>query len=186
MTFRGFVAVDIPPTPALTTFAAELQAASRGLKLVALEQLHLTLKFLGNTEEGLVPEIVSVMRTACSGIPPFTVRVRGTGAFPDFSRMSVVWVGLQGAEPLARIADALETGLEPLGFSVERRPWKAHVTIARVKGRQDLDRVRRLIESHASDEFGARAVDSVHLKKSVLTPHGPVYSVVESVRLHDG
>src|SRR3989304_2388176 len=115
MTSRGVVAVDTPPTPALTTFAAELQAASRGLKLVALEQLHLTLKFLGNTEEGLVPEIVSVMRTACSGIPPFTVRVRGTGAFPDFSRMSVVWVGLQGAGPLARLADAPQTGLRQGG-----------------------------------------------------------------------
>jgi 2'-5' RNA ligase len=186
MTFRGFVAVEVPSTPTLAAFVAELRAASRGLKVVAADQLHLTLKFLGETDEGLIPEIASVIRAACTGIAPFTVRLRGTGAFPGLTRMNVVWVGLEGAGPFARIAAALETGLEPLGFPVERRTWKPHVTIARVKGRQDLDNVRRLIESHASDEFGVHLFDSVHLKRSVLTPQGPVYSVLESVRLGDG
>ena len=183
MTFRGFIAADIPPTPGLGSFAANLRAASAALKVVAIDQVHLTLKFLGDIEEGLVPDIVAVIREACTGIAPMAVRVRGTGAFPSLSRMNVVWVGVDGAEPLGRIAAALEAALEPLGFPPERRPWKAHVTLARVKGRQDLDRVRRLLESHAMDEFGVHRIDSVHLKKSVLTPQGAQYSIVESVRL---
>lgn len=135
MTFRGFVAVDVPPTPALARFADDLRAASRGLKVVSLEQIHLTLKFLGETEEGLIPEIVAAIREAAAEIPPVDVRIRGTGAFPGRSRMNVVWVGVDGAEPLARIAATLERALEPLGFPPEKRPWRAHVTLARVKGR---------------------------------------------------
>ncbi len=183
MTFRGFIAVDVPPSPALEHLARELRAASASLKVVPEDALHLTVKFLGDTEEGLVPEIRTSIREACADLRPFEVRVRGTGAFPSLSRMNVVWVGMEGAEPIARIADALESSLESLGFPSERRPWKAHVTVARVKGHRDLDRVRAFLESHRDDAFVTYRVDRVHLKKSVLTPEGARYSIVETVRL---
>ena len=183
MTFRGFIAVDIPPSPPLAALADELRRASASLKVVGPEQLHLTLKFLGETEEGLVPEIVTAIREACAGVRPFEVAVRGTGGFPSLSRMSVVWVGVEGAEPLARIARTLETSLEPLGFPPERRDWKAHVTLARVKGHRDLDRVRQVLTSQRDDRFASHRVDRVYLKKSVLTPQGALYSVLETVSL---
>src|SRR5438094_2310140 len=127
MTSRGLIAVDVPDSPALDQLAADLRRASRSLRVVDTGQVHLTVKFLGETEEGLVPEIVTAIREACAGVRPFEVSVRGTGGFPSLSRMSVVWVGVEGAEPLARIARTLETSLEPLGFPPERRDWKAHV-----------------------------------------------------------
>lgn len=185
MTFRGFIAVDVPPTPALADFAAQLRNASASLKVVSTDHLHLTLKFLGDTEDGLVPEIVTAIREAAAGLRPFEIRVRGTGAFPSPARMNVIWVGVEGAEPLARIAAALDASLETLGFARENRPWKPHVTIARVKGRRDLDRVRRIVEAHADELFATHRVDSIHLKRSLLTPTGAQYSVVESVRLAD-
>jgi len=183
MTFRGFIAVDIPPSPPLTALADELRRASPSLKVVGPDQLHLTLKFLGETEEGLVPEIVTAIREACVGVEPFEATVHGTGGFPSLSRMSVVWVGVEGAEPLARIAGALETSLEPLGFPPERRDWKAHVTLARVKGHRDLDRVRQILTSRRDDRFASHRVDRIYLKRSVLTPQGAQYSVVKSVSL---
>ena len=183
MTFRGFIAVDVPRSPALDQLAADLRRASPSLKVVDPAQVHLTVKFLGETEEGLVPEIVTAMREATAGVRPFEIRVRGTGAFPNLGRMNVLWVSVEGAETIAKIADALEGALEALGFPREGRPWKAHVTLARVKGRSDLDGVRRILESHASDLFGTATVDAVHLKKSLLTPQGARYSVVETVRL---
>ena len=183
MTFHGFIAVDVPRSPALDQLAADLRRASPCLKVVDPAQVHLTVKFLGETEEGLVPEIVTAMREATAGVRPFEIRVRGTGAFPSLGRMNVLWVSVEGAEPIAKIADALEGALEALGFPREGRPWKAHVTLARVKGRSDLDGVRRILESHASDLFGTATVDAVHLKKSLLTPQGARYSVVETVRL---
>ena len=181
--FRGFIAVDIPRSPALDALVADLRKASPSLKVVGTDQLHLTLKFLGDTEEGLVPEIVTAIRKATSGVQPFEIRVQGTGAFPSLSRMTVVWVGIEGAEPLAKIAEALEISLESLGFPRERRPWKAHVTVARAKGSRDLDAARRILESHATDLFGTSSVDVVHLKKSDLTPQGARYNIVASVGL---
>jgi 2'-5' RNA ligase len=181
MTFRGFIAVDVPSGPVLDAFATELRKATSSLKVVDTDQFHLTLKFLGDTQEGLVPEIVTAMREATVGLRPFQIHVRGTGAFPSIARMNVIWVGVEGADPIARIADSLEAALEPLGFPRERRSWSAHVTLARVKGREDLDRARRVLEVHAKEDFGTRTVDAVHLKKSVLSPQGALYSVVATV-----
>ncbi len=183
MTFRGFIAVDIPPSPPLESLANQLRTASASLKVVSTDQLHLTVKFLGDTEEGLVPEIVATIREACADLQPFPVTVRGTGAFPSLSRMNVVWVGIEGAQPIGRIAADLEASLEALGFAAERRPWKAHVTLARVKGHRDLDRVQRIVEVRRDEVFGSHQVDRVHLKKSVLTPGGAQYSVVATVVL---
>ena len=183
MTFRGFIAVDVPGGAVLEALAGDLRSASPFLKVVGTDQLHLTVKFLGDTEEGLVPQIVTAIREATPGLRPFQIHVEGTGAFPSLERMSVIWVGVDGAEPIARVADSLEASLERLGFPRERRPWKAHVTLARVKGRLNLDRVRGILEAHATEDFGAHTVDAVHLKKSVLTPQGAQYSVVETVRL---
>ena len=185
MTFRGFIAVDIPRSPALDGLAADLRKASPSLKVVGTDQLHLTIKFLGDTEDGLVPEIVAAIRRAASGVRPFEIQVRGTGAFPSLSRMNVIWVGIEGAGPLAKIAEALEASLESLGFPRERRPWKAHLTLARVKGSHDLRSVRRILESHATDLFGTSTVDALHLKKSELTPQGARYTIAESVRLQN-
>jgi len=181
VTFRGFVAVDIPPSPSLEQFAEQLHNASPSLKVVSTDQIHLTVKFLGDTEEGLVPEIEGAIHEACADIRPFEITVQGTGAFPSLSRMNVVWVGVEGAEAIGRTAAVLDGSLESLGFAAERRPWKAHVTLARVKGHRDLDRVRGLLEAHHDDVFGHHHVDRIYLKKSVLSPVGAQYSVVSTV-----
>jgi 2'-5' RNA ligase len=181
VTFRGFIAVDVPSSPSLDALADQLQKASSSLKVVPTDHLHLTIKFLGETEEGLVPEILAAMREAAAGIRPFEVRIKGTGAFPSLGRMNVVWVGVEGAEPLARLAEVLDGSLEALGFPRETRRWTAHVTLARVKGHRDLDGARHILESHANDVFAAHTVDAVHLKKSVLSPQGAKYSIVDTV-----
>lgn len=183
MAFRAFIAVDVPPSPAVEGIAKELRTSGGSLKVVDPGRLHATLKFLGDTEEGLAPEIVESIRRAAAGTPPFTVRLRGTGAFPSPSRMNVLWIGLEDAEPLARIAERLESSLQALGFRPEGRPWSAHVTIARVKGGRNLDRVRQILQAHADDLLGEFVVDAILLKKSVLKPDGPEYSTVERVPL---
>ncbi|OGS51342.1 MAG: 2'-5' RNA ligase [Euryarchaeota archaeon RBG_16_68_12] len=162
---------------------AELRASGAPLKLVQLEQVHLTLKFLGDTEEALVPRIVDAMRRSVAGVAPFTVRVAGTGAFPDLRRIRVLWVGLEGGEPLVGIARRLESETEPLGYPREGRDFSPHVTLARVKGGGNLDRARQVLEAHANDAYGEFPVDRIRLKKSVLTPQGPIYSTVEEVPL---
>ena len=183
MRFRGFIAADLPTTDRLEPLVRELRTSGAPLKLVATGQLHATLKFLGDTEEGFVDDIVEAIRAACRGVPPFSLSLRGTGAFPSLSRMNVVWVGLEGAEPLGRIAALLDTGLEPLGFRRENRAWAPHATLARVKGGRNLERVRQILEAHASDALGDHRVDAVRLKRSTLTPSGAVYEDLRVVPL---
>ena len=181
MAFRAFISADLPTLEALDPVMAELRASGAPLKLVKLEQVHLTLKFLGDTEEALVPRIVEAMRRSVSGVAPFAVRVVGTGAFPNLRRMRVLWVGLEGGQPLVDIARRLETETEPLGYPREGRDFSPHVTLARVKGGGDLDRARQVLETHAKDAYGEFPVDRIRLKKSVLTPQGPIYSTVEEI-----
>jgi len=181
--FRAFISVDLPELESLKALAEELRRTRAALKLVDISHLHLTLKFLGETEEALVPRIVEAIRASVAGIPAFVVRLVGTGAFPNLHRMNVLWVGMEGANPLAVIARRLEAATEPYGYPREGRDFSPHVTIARVKGPRGLDAVPRVLEAHARDAFGEVLVDRVRLKKSVLTPDGPVYSTVDEVPL---
>lgn len=183
MVFRAFIAVDLPPMRSLEALLGELKAGSPGLKVVAPDHLHVTVKFLGDTEDALAPEILEAMREACRGVPAFDLRVEGVGAFPNLHRMSVLWVALEGAEPLAQIARALDAGLVDFGYPREKRPWTAHVTLARVRGGGGLDRARAVLGSRAEERFGEVRVDEVRLKKSVLGPQGPAYTTVGAVRL---
>lgn len=183
MPFRAFISADLPAIPSLVSLVEDLRQASRELKLVTPDHLHVTLKFLGDTEEGLVPEIVSAMREAASGIPPLTVTVRGTGAFPTLARPRVIWIGLDGAEPLARMAKLLDAHLRTLGFEADTRPWSPHVTLGRVRAPRDLGCAQDLLRSHEGDTFAEVRIEDIRLKKSVLRPQGPEYTTLESVRL---
>src|SRR5437016_14584240 len=131
MTFRGFIAVDVPGGPVLDALAGDLEKASPSLKVVDTHQLHLTVKFLGDTEEVLAPQIVTAIKEATAGLRPFQIRVRGTGAFPSSRRLKVIWVGVGGAEPIARVADWLEASLAHLRLPPERRPLQAVAPLAR-------------------------------------------------------
>lgn len=181
MAFRVFISADLPRLDRLEPLMAEFRASGAPLKLVKLEQVHLTLKFLGDTEEALVPKIVEGMRRSVAGVAPFAIRVTGTGAFPNLRRMRVLWVGLEGGQPLVEIARRLEAETEPLGYPREGRDFSPHVTLARVREGGNLDAARRVLEAHAADAYGEFPVDRIRLKKSVLTPQGPIYSTVEEV-----
>jgi 2'-5' RNA ligase len=183
MPFRAFISVDLPRLPPLEALSEELRGTGASLKLVDPGRVHLTLKFLGDTEEALVPRILEAMRASVAGVPPFPVRLVGTGAFPSLRRMNVLWVGMEGAEPMVEVARRLEAGVEPLGYPRERRDFSPHVTIARAKGGRGLEEARRVLEAHARDTFGEVVVDRIRLKKSVLAPAGPTYSTVDEVPL---
>lgn len=183
MTFRGFISVDMEDTRELQGLHRELRAIGGGLKTVDIGIVHVTLKFLGDTEESLVPRIVAAMEQAATGVAPFDVALRGVGAFPSTSNIRVVWVGMENAEQLASVALKLDEMLIPLGFHKEERPFSPHLTMGRMKDPRGSAEVRGVIERHASDAYGIMPVRSVRLKKSVLGPRGPAYTTLAEVRL---
>lgn len=181
MTFRAFISVDLEPQPKLIEFSESLKGSNAPLKLVNLDIIHMTLKFLGDTEEGLVDNIEGIMKQSIQDVKPFDVKLKGTGAFPNLNYMKVVWVGLEGAEPLITISKTLDREISKLGFKKEKRGFRPHVTIARVKGPRNKDVLADVINDYKDAEFGVKRVDCIRLKKSVLHREGPTYSTVKEV-----
>jgi len=183
MSFRGFISADIQPDEQLVQVLNELSASRADIKVVKSGLLHVTLKFLGQTEESLVPEIEKRIEAACAGVPPFRIKLKGMGAFPSLSNIRVVWVGIENGEPLEKIARALENSMSELGFKEEKRGFKPHLTLARMRSGRNAADVQEILKANAASEFGDYLVDRIRLKKSVLSPQGPTYSVVHEHRL---
>lgn len=161
---------------------AELRAIGRPVRAVTEHSLHVTLKFLGETDRDLVPEIVDRISDVASGMREFHWQVRGLGAFPGIERPAIVWAGLEPAASCSSLAQALEDALESLGIEPEQRPYRAHLTLARVKGRPPRE-LSNWIRSHQGTLFAAGKATSIELIQSELRREGPRYRTIASVPL---
>jgi 2'-5' RNA ligase len=181
--FRAFVSVDIEPDQTLVSLLEALRRSGGDLKVVRSENLHVTLKFLGDTDQSLVEEIVERLTVAVADTQPFSLSLRGMGAFPSLTNIKVVWVGMDDGAVLGGIAERLEDSFSEMGFRRERRGFRPHLTVARARTARGMSPVADMITANAATDFGGQQVERVVLKKSVLTPKGPVYSDVEKVPL---
>lgn len=172
---RTFIAACIAETEGLRALHARLALLGQPLRPVPTAQLHVTLKFLGETSKAQVPEIVSLMRRAAARCAADTWRLHGLGAFPHADRPSVVWVGLPDALPLANLAAQLEHDLAPLGFRPEKRELRPHVTVLRVKSRPPPE-LREMLDRLATADFGEAKIDAIELFESVLGPGGATHT----------
>ena len=136
-TIRIFIAVEIPKTvkESIAKLQAELGEVVEGIKWVGAEQIHLTLKFLGNIRPDRVDAVKAAIDEAASRSTPFTLTASGVGAFPSTARARVIWVGLGDDPGLTALHENMEAALEEVGFDQGERPFKAHLTIGRVRGR---------------------------------------------------
>ncbi|MBT4865183.1 MAG: RNA 2',3'-cyclic phosphodiesterase [Planctomycetaceae bacterium] len=184
-TARLFIAVKIAPSRPLRKIVARLGMLGRIVKPIDADNLHLTLKFLGETELALTPQISQCVEAAAAEHESFSMQLVGLGAFPHVRRPSVVWVGLQGAEPLVEIASELERLLQPLGFEQERRAFHPHVTVARIRSKPPRE-LATVLETEQSTEFGSADVTSVELYQSELRSAGPRYTVLSKVEFAGG
>ncbi|MFQ6053577.1 MAG: RNA 2',3'-cyclic phosphodiesterase [Candidatus Bathyarchaeia archaeon] len=177
---RVFISVDVEDgdlLDALEGAQRRLERTGADLKCVERQNIHATLKFLGDVREGLVGELKRIV----SGMMfnAFRVELRGLGAFPNLRRPRVVWVGItDGVEELSDISRRLESEFEGLGFRREGRRFSPHITLARVRSGRNRDRLVDEVMASADEVFGEFQVEHVRLKKSVLTPRGPIYSTL--------
>ena len=182
---RTFVSVPLPASlvEAIHQYQHPLQQYDADVRWVSSDNLHITLKFLGDVDEARLPGMSFALKAALASETSFSAAMEGSGTFPHSGAPRVVWVGLsQGGSRLTRLAHRVDTALAGLGFPAETRPFRPHVTIGRVKTPRNI---RPLLEAIEADPFeGERfSVESVHLMKSVLTPAGPQYSVLNSFKL---
>lgn len=175
---RTFVALEVSDDRVLDLLVGaqrELAATGSDIKIVERENLHFTLKFLGEVSESEVAEADSRMKRA----PPRRVEVelKGVGAFPNPGRPSVVWAGVAPSDEVlvSPIADFVAKNLEGIG-ETDVRPFKAHITLARVRSRREVPGLSAVIRNNAARSFGKVLLTTLKLKESKLTPQGPVYS----------
>lgn len=177
---RTFLAVEVPQKERKVISDFVLSAAKHELpvKWVKFENLHITLKFLGEIDEEKKAEITPVIKDICKRHSPFTVKMEGLGCFPNPRNPRVIWIGVtQGGEELCTIADALEKELAPSGFKVESR-FHPHLTIGRVKKRCRVEDI--LARDIYTEPF---EVTSVVLFESTLKPEGPTYDQLHKFML---
>jgi 2'-5' RNA ligase len=176
---RSFIALDLPTNvhQALAGLQQELQRVGAPVSWVKPDRIHLTLKFLGDISLELVADIQAILQTIATGTAPFRLQPLGCGAFPALKQMRVVWVGLQGdSEPLLALQQAIEQALAPLGFAVEDRPFRAHLTLGRVRGRSHLYQLQQALLERQNFQAEAFDVADAVLYKSELRPDGARYT----------
>jgi 2'-5' RNA ligase len=181
--FRGFIAIDIRSFPKLIQFENEIKNTGADVKLVEPDNIHITLKFLGDTEEELIDSIEEIMKKSVEEMDSFEVQLKGSGVFPSQNYIKVMWIGLKNGEKIGEIASEIDEKTSDLGFQREKRGFSAHLTIARVKSAKNKEKLLQIIEKYRDIEFGSFEVDSIKLKKSELTPKGPIYTTLKEVKL---
>ena len=159
----------------------ELRAARAPIRWVKPENLHLTLKFLGDTEEGKAASLASALKEAVREIWAFELTVQGAGVFPGRSRPRVVWVDVQ--EPsgtLAKLWGLVEEVTGSMGWKRERRGFSPHITLGRVKGNINLRQLADRVDALEGRHWGSQESRQLTLFRSHLSPGGVRYEVVRN------
>lgn len=177
---RLFVAVTPPPEVRQAALERARNVSWKGLiRWVPPRNVHLTLKFLGETPEETVPQLEAALEQVCTGHGAFDLALEGVGAFPSAGKARTLWVGAgQGSDSLTALAEDVEDALQGLGFEREKRPFHPHATVGRAK----YGRAAMTGEEPASEPLRFR-VRSVELVRSRLTDEGAIYSVAASFAL---
>jgi 2'-5' RNA ligase len=163
---------------------APLRAEAPELAWVGREKRHLTLKFLGDVEEADVSRLTVAADRAAARHAPLEMSVREIGAFPNFRRARVVWIGVEQDARLELLHHDLEQACEREGFEVEGRPFRPHVTLARVRAPLSVDRLRALARAARSVRVRATVrVEWITLFESTLAPAGARYRRVHAAPL---
>ena len=146
------------------------------------DNLHLTIKFLGDVRESEFPEIERVLAESFEGQPPVDVEARGLGVFPNLKKPRVLWVGLQGSG-LSDLVERAEIALSPLGFPPEEREFVPHLTVARFRSARRSEALAAALKEKRDESFGISRIDSVTLFRSDLRPESPVYTPIKTFPL---
>ena len=188
-TYRLFIAVELPETVKAALVAAQerLRRAGPPVRWVAPAAMHLTLRFLGETDVALLPGLAAALRDTLAAHRAVPLHLTTAGAFPSLGRPSVIWAGVGGASAaLGRMAADLEEALVALGLPREPKPFRAHLTLGRVRreaGREQLERLGAAIRALPPLDPVAWTADRIVLFRSELRREGPEYTELAVVRL---
>jgi 2'-5' RNA ligase len=187
---RAFIAIELPPElkKELTKVETQLKINSPPvIKWIEPGSIHITLKFLGETSDAILDDLILAMEESVVGVSPFKLDVRQLGAFPGVDRPQVIWVGVSGEmEKLKQLQKNLEKNTEQLGLKRESRTFSPHLTLGRVRDGarpDDIQRIGKLLNETVFTALHNINVNQINLMKSVLTPTGAIHTFIGSTKL---
>ncbi len=177
MNLRCFIAVEMPESikKSIGDIIEILGKAEADVKWVSAENLHITLKFLGQTDESLISPIKDSLHKKIAHYNPSYIKISGAGCFPDTKRPRVIWFGLNGSEFLINLQRDIEQAMTQFGFGKEKRDFSPHLTIGRVKSQKRIPAMIKILDEFRSHDFACVEINSIKLMKSELKPAGAEY-----------
>ena len=181
-TIRAFLAMD--PPPEVLRRIADIQEVLKktlrdSISWVRPEGIHLTLKFFGDIAAEALQPISEVVSGQAAGTRPLHLNIKGLGVFPGIRRPRVLWLGVGGeVARLIALQGVLDQGFETCGIKQEERPFRAHLTLARIKSPQGLSGLDKVLEEKEAESAGPFEAKGLILFKSDLTPKGAIYTVL--------
>ncbi len=181
-TSRIFIALEVPPgiQNTLVSLLEKAQVTrANGFRPVRPGMIHLTLKFLGDATQAQIVQIQKGLSDISRQTPPIHVRVRGIGAFSSWRNPRTIWAGLHYSPELPHLVNHINLLTDPLGFPSEKRPFSAHLTLARVSDPDTFGRQAQCLQSlrrFTDEDFGEFSADHIVLFRSELKPGGSIYT----------
>jgi 2'-5' RNA ligase len=180
-TIRTFIAFELPENIANAISEVQEQLKKSGLKMrwVKPENIHLTIKFLGNIPTSAIEKVDRAITQSAQRVEPLLLCVKGLGVFPNMRRPRILWAGISGKiDSLLKLHNGIEDNLEPIGFPRENRPFKGHLTLGRAKSKIDPHRLSGAMEAFRDFESEPFVADRLILFQSELKPNGAVYRMM--------
>jgi len=180
---RLFIAIDVNFSDKINELCQNLKNSKTNIKIVEPENVHLTLKFLGDTNENLLGDIEDIIKTSIEDIKPFNLRLKSIGCFPNQNYIKILWIGIEKSEKLKIIAEKIDGKTNKIGFKKEIREFSPHLTIARVRSAKNKENLIKIINKYNDVEFGNINVSDIKIIKSTLTRKGPIYEVLKQIEI---
>lgn len=173
---RSFLAIELEDSlkENVLKIQNEFKKNNGSLKYVNPQNMHITLKFFGYVTNHQIKELSAIIEKVISKYNSFNLDLKGCGAFPSENHIKVLWVGIENTEVLMNIHEELDSEFQKLGFSKDKS-FKSHLTIARVKNPKNKDLIINTLKNNKEFPIGNMNVSKIVLKKSTLTPQGPIY-----------
>lgn len=183
---RIFIAVELDPAlrQRIVDLEDSIKQAGARLRWIAAENLHFTVRFLGEITPAALAQVKLATREVATATRSFPLALQGVGAFPSLQRPQVIWVGVrEGSEELAALSARLDDALARHRFPREDRPYVAHLTLTRVRDRRVWGDLVRALSGFREVAVGTQQVDTLTVMESHLNPRGARYTRLEEVLL---
>ena len=185
-TMRTFIAFEISDAikTELSRIQSHLKYAGADIKWVDSNNIHITLKFLGDINDSMAAKVCAILDNIAKGASPFTAEASLFGAFPDIDFPKVVWAGLGiGSENTEKIFLQLDEELSNIGFQKEKRAFTSHLTLGRVRTGKNILALKEKLASAKLPAGLSQKIGSIVLFKSTLTPSGSIYTKIHEALL---